>query len=206
MILCDRHLRYALGFSADFELMDATFELEQRGSPLEYGCLKVSPLDKNAIQPSSIDLRLGSEVRRFQHSCVPIRADEGYPDELIPAERLTGSLLLEPGEFVLAHTLETLSIPSVLTARVEGRSSMGRLGVTMHVTAGYIDPGFVGQVTLEIANLSRNHVKIPVGHRVCQLVVETMSGPSGRPYGSEGLGSHYQGQTGASPFSREPKA
>lgn len=167
------------------------------------GYLGVDPLTDVQIQPASIDLRLGGGVVRFKPSFGAVLANEGMkPDEVETETIPEGSYVwVRPGEFILGHTLETVRFPDDLCGRVEGRSSIGRLGLTMHVTAGFIDPGFHGQITLEIANLSRRAVCVPVGHRVCQLVVHTMLNRCLRPYGQSELGSKFSGeQRGAVPF------
>lgn len=105
-------------------------------------------------------------------------------------------MLIEPGEFMLATTKEYVKVPDDLVARVEGRSSLGRLGLTMHITAGYIDPGFEGNITLEIANLSNSSIRLYPNQRVCQIVFETMTTPSEIPYGHPSRNSKYMGQTG----------
>ncbi len=102
--------------------------------------------------------------------------------------------IIHPGEFALATTYETVKLPDDLVARVEGRSSMGRLGITMHVTAGYIDPGFHGKITLEISNIGKMPVALYTGQRVCQIVFETMTSPSEKPYGHPDRDSKYMGQ------------
>ncbi|HNS25832.1 MAG TPA: dCTP deaminase, partial [Methanobacteriaceae archaeon] len=102
--------------------------------------------------------------------------------------------IIHPGEFALATTYETVELPDDLVARVEGRSSMGRLGITMHVTAGYIDPGFRGKITLEISNIGKMPVALYSGQRVCQIVFETMTSPSLKPYGHPDRDSKYMDQ------------
>lgn len=104
------------------------------------------------------------------------------------------AFIIHPGEFALATTYEAVKLPDDLVARVEGRSSMGRLGITMHVTAGYIDPGFQGKITLEISNIGKMPVALYTGQRVCQIVFETMTSPSLRPYGHPERDSKYMGQ------------
>jgi dCTP deaminase len=105
------------------------------------------------------------------------------------------AFIIHPNEFALATTLEYVKVPDDLVARVEGRSSMGRLGVTMHVTAGFIDPGFEGKITLEISNIGAMPVALYPGQRVCQIVFETMTSPSEIPYGHPSRNSKYMGQT-----------
>jgi len=167
---------------------------------LESGKIIIEPLEKPEIQiqPSSVDLRIGSEFKGFRivrKPCID-PMDKGdlesymesfYIDEGEP-------FIIHPGEFALATTYETVKLPDDLVARVEGRSSMGRLGITMHVTAGYIDPGFQGKITLEISNIGKMPVALYTGQRVCQIVFETMTSPSQRPYGHPDRDSKYMGQ------------
>ncbi len=162
------------------------------------------------IQPASVDLRLGSQFQVFRNH------REGYIDpaekqdltEPYVAERF---FMLHPGDFVLGATDEWVSItgsgvriPEMgmtvgLAARVEGKSSLGRLGLLVHSTAGYIDPGFRGNITLELANVSRLPIRLTPGMRICQIRFELTSSPPLRPYGHAGLGSHYQDSIGAVP-------
>jgi dCTP deaminase len=153
---------------------------------LDAGSILIEPaLDlQRQLQPASIDLRLGREFRVFD-ACdeVLIRVEEG------------GAFEFRPGAFVLATTIERIRVPPNLVARVEGRSSIGRLGVIVHATAGFIDPGFEGEITLELANLSpRRRVLIP-GMRICQIVFHCLSSVVERPYGPE-RSSKYSGQRG----------
>jgi dCTP deaminase len=151
------------------------------------------------IQPASVDLRLGNDfvVYRTAHlSCID-------PHDVVSVQQYTDAVripdgdafILHPGEFALGHTLERVRVPDDLVARVEGRSSIGRLAVVVHATAGFIDPGFDGQITLELSNLGRLPVKLYPGMRISQVVFHTMTSPSERPYGV-GRGSKYQGQKG----------
>lgn len=157
--------------------------------------------DDVQIQPASIDLRLGAQIVRFKPSFAPVLADKGMNAEDTETELAEGVVRIKPGEFVLGHTMERVQLAPDLVGRVEGRSSIGRLGLTMHITAGFIDPGFNGQITLEIANLSRRTVLVPVGHRVCQIVVHQLSASAERPYGSGAVASKFGGvQRGAVPF------
>ncbi len=137
-----------------------------------------------AYQPASIDLRLGGHFLR-QHRRMEIEAKPG------------DVLTLLPGECILGHTLEEISLPDYLVARVEGKSTWGRRFLMVHSTAGFIDPGFCGQITLELHNLSPEAIVLPVGAPIAQISFEYLDAPAVRPYGSPGLGSHYQGQTGA---------
>ncbi len=165
------------------------------------GTIGVSPLDdpELQIQPASIDLRLGARfvVYRLPHvPCIDSRDPKsmtGYTEEIVIDEG--EAFVLQPGEFALGSTLERIRVPSDLVARVEGRSSIGRLAIVVHATAGFIDPGFEGEITLELSNLGRCAVKLYPGMRISQIVFHTMTSPAERPYGPQ-RGSKYQGQTG----------
>ncbi len=137
-----------------------------------------------AYQPASVDLNLGGHFLR-QHRRMEIDAKPG------------DVLTLLPGECVLAHTAQEIAVPDDLVARVEGKSTWGRRFLMVHATAGFIDPGFRGQITLELHNLSPEAIVLTVGDPIAQISFEYLDAPAQRPYGSPGLGSHYQGQTGA---------
>lgn len=168
---------------------------------LSRGDLKVGPLEDEAlqIQPASIDVRLSDEFviyRPSQVSCL----DPRDPHTLTAAsQRLRipegEAFVLHPGEFGLASTIEEVVIPRDLVATVDGRSSIGRLAVVIHATAGFIDPGFEGQITLELSNIGPIPVKLYPGMRVAQLVFHELKSPAALPYGVE-RGSNYQGQRG----------
>jgi len=165
------------------------------------GDLVVDPLDDldTQVQPASIDMRLGSEFLEFQRTNIPCihpnRAEEvdDYVRETYVEEG--GEFILHPGDFVLGTTKERVEIPDDLVATVEGRSSLGRLAVVIHATAGFIDPGFSGKITLELSNLGAAPVALSPGMRVSQLVFTELKSESTRPYGSE-RGSKYQDQDG----------
>lgn len=171
---------------------------------LASGDLEIGPLADSAlqIQPASVDLRLGSEFIIYkpgQIACL----DPRDPDTLTAAtETVTvgpdGAFILHPGEFALGSTVERVRIPSDLVARVDGRSSVGRLAIVVHATAGFIDPGFAGQVTLELSNLGRLPVRLYPGMRIAQISLHPLSSAAERPYGPE-RGSHYHGQMGPVP-------
>lgn len=168
---------------------------------LETGDLVVEPIDDldTQIQPSSIDLRLGEEFLEFQRTNIPCihpnREDEvsKYVTETHVPEG--GEFILHPGDFVLGTTKERVEIPSDLVAHVEGRSSLGRLAIVVHATAGLCDPGYEGQITLELSNLGAAPVALTPGMRVSQLTFTELRSPAERPYGAE-RGSKYQGQMG----------
>jgi len=165
------------------------------------GDLVVDPIDDldTQVQPASIDMRLGSEFLEFQRTNIPCihpnRAEEvdEYVRETYVEEG--DEFILHPGDFVLGTTKERVEIPDDLVATVEGRSSLGRLAIIIHATAGFIDPGFSGQITLELSNLGAAPVALSPGMRVSQIVFTELKSTSTRPYGSE-RGSKYQDQVG----------
>jgi dCTP deaminase len=179
---------------------------------LRDGDLVVEPIDDldMQVQPASIDLRLGSEFLEFQRtniSCIhPNRKEEvsEYVSETYVPEG--DEFILHPGDFVLGTTKERVEIPSDLLATVEGRSSLGRLAVVIHATAGIVDPGYKGQITLELSNLGTAPVALTPGMRVSQLIFTEMRSAAERPYGAE-RGSKYQDQDGpqASRIGEDPE-
>jgi dCTP deaminase len=167
---------------------------------LAEGRIMIEPLDDPdlQIQPASVDLRIGTRFILFRHARTPFidplaqdAADYTEPMEIGEDERF----ILHPGEFVLAATKERVRLPDDLVGRVDGRSSIGRLGLQMHATAGFIDPSFEGNITLELSNVGRMPVALHPNMRVCQISFEPLSSPAERPYGA-GRGSKYQGQSG----------
>jgi dCTP deaminase len=165
---------------------------------LAEGRIIIDPLDESSIQPSSVDLHVDRYFRVFRNDTTP------YIDPKEPQENLTelvevvegGAFILHPGEFVLGATLERIRLPDDLVARLDGKSSLGRLGLQVHSTAGLADPGFEGQITLELSNIASLPIAIYPGMRIAQLVFERLTTPADRPYGAGGLGSKYQGQRG----------
>jgi len=164
-------------------------ELRRR---LQDGSIRVEPLLdlETQLQPASIDLRLGHAFQRM-------RKAGAFPVSIVEIAQ-GDDFVLQPGELALGSTLERIAVPTDLVARVEGRSSVGRLGVLVHATAGFIDPGFEGEITLELANLGPTAVRLRPEERVCQIVFQTMTSPAERPYGPE-RGSKYHGQLGPTP-------
>jgi len=168
---------------------------------LEDGGLAVEPLEdpELQIQPASVDLRLGREFLEFQHTNIPCIHPESegeiaeYVDETVVDEG--EEFILHPGDFVLGTTIERVEIPPDLIAHVEGRSSLGRLAIVVHATAGLCDPGFAGKITLELSNLGAAPVALSPGMRISQLTFTRLSSPAERPYGEE-RGSKYQEQDG----------
>ncbi len=166
---------------------------------LKEGKIVIDPIkDEQQIQPSSVDMRLGDEFKVFKVIRKPYIDPKDEEDIAEYMESSTvpegEAFIIHPNEFALATTQEYVKVPDDLVARVEGRSSMGRLGVTMHVTAGYVDPGFEGRITLEISNIGAMPVALYPGQRVCQLVFETMTTPAELPYGHPKRNSKYMKQ------------
>jgi dCTP deaminase len=164
---------------------------------IEAGEIGIDPYDPSLIQPSSIDVRLGSKFLVFRNT------KRAYIDPRQPADDLMElielgdgggeQMYIHPGEFLLGATLETVRIPVDLVARLEGRSSLGRLGIVIHSTAGYVDPGFEGTLTLEISNLANLPIGLIPGMRIGQVSFMQMTTPAERPYGPA-RGSKYHGQ------------
>jgi dCTP deaminase len=158
----------------------------------------VEPFDVEMIQPSSIDVRLDRMFRVFENHKYP------HIDPSIEQADLTRLIepegddpfILHPGEFVLGSTLEVVSLPDDLAGRLEGKSSLGRLGLLTHSTAGFIDPGFSGHITLELSNVATLPIKLFPGMKIGQLCLFRLSSPADHPYGSDKYGSRYQGQRG----------
>ena len=168
---------------------------------LEGGRMKLEPYDPSMIQPSSIDIRLDRFFRVFENHRYPhIDPAIDQPDltRLVEPEG-DEPFILHPGEFALASTYEVITLPDDVAARVEGKSSIGRLGLLTHATAGFIDPGFSGHVTLELSNVATLPIKLWPGMKIGQLCMFQLSSPSEFPYGSEKYGSRYQGQRGPTP-------
>ena len=162
------------------------------------GRVRLEPYDEAMVQPSSVDVRLDKYFRLFDNHKYPfIDPAEDQPDltRLIEIER-DEPFILHPGEFVLGSTFEVVTMPDDLAARLEGKSSLGRLGLLTHSTAGFIDPGFSGHVTLELSNVATLPIKLWPGMRVGQLCFFRLSSPTENPYGSAKYGSRYQGQRG----------
>ena len=161
----------------------------------------IEPFDVEMVQPSSIDIRLDRMFRVFENHRYP------HIDPSIEQADLTRLIepegddpfILHPGEFVLGSTLEVVSLPDDIAGRLEGKSSLGRLGLLTHSTAGFIDPGFSGHVTLELSNVATLPIKLFPGMKIGQLCLFRLSSPADHPYGSEKYGSRYQGQRGPTP-------
>jgi dCTP deaminase len=168
---------------------------------LKSGGLHLDPFEPALVQPSSIDVRLDRLFRVFNNHLYT------HIDPAIQQDELTASVevadgepfVLHPGEFVLASTLEIITLNDQLAGRLEGKSSLGRLGLLTHSTAGWIDAGFSGHVTLELSNVANLPIKLWPGMRIGQLCIFRLSSPAEHPYGSAVYGSRYQGQRGPTP-------
>ncbi|AMO92004.1 dCTP deaminase [Corynebacterium simulans] len=163
--------------------------------------LAIEPYDAEMVQPSSIDVRLDKFFRVFNNSrYTHIDPKEEMPDLTSLVEVEEGdAFVLHPGEFVLGATFEKFTLPADLAGRLEGKSSLGRLGLLTHSTAGFIDPGFSGHITLELSNTANLPITLWPGMKVGQLAIFKMSSPAESPYGTGVLGSKYQGQRGPTP-------
>jgi dCTP deaminase len=161
----------------------------------------IDPYDEAMVQPSSIDFRLDRYFRVFENHRYPHIDPAADQSDLTRMVEPVGDepFILHPGEFVLGSTLEVVTLPDDLAARVEGKSSLGRLGLLTHATAGFVDPGFSGHVTLELANVATLPIKLYPGMKIGQLCFFQLSSPAEHPYGSAKHGSRYQGQRGPTP-------
>jgi dCTP deaminase len=165
---------------------------------IDSGRVRLEPYDDAMVQPSSIDVRMDKYFRLFDNHKYPfIDPAEDQPEltRLIEVER-GEPFILHPGEFVLGSSYEVVTLPDDLAARLEGKSSLGRLGLVTHSTAGFVDPGFSGHVTLELSNAATLPIKLWPGMKVGQLCFFKLSSPAENPYGSAKYGSRYQGQRG----------
>jgi dCTP deaminase len=168
---------------------------------LKSGQLGIDPFEDDLVQPSSVDVRLDNLFRvfnntRYTHIDPSVRQD----DLTTLVEPKEGEpFVLHPGEFVLGSTLERCTLPDNLAGRLEGKSSLGRLGLLTHSTAGFIDPGFTGHITLELSNVANLPITLWPGMKIGQLCLLRLTSPAEHPYGSSKAGSKYQGQRGPTP-------
>lgn len=168
---------------------------------LAAGRIVIDPLDESCIQPSSVDLTLDSRFLVFRNhtrAYIDVKRDNTDLTELV---EVSGDVpfILHPGEFVLGATFERVAVPDDLVARLEGKSSLGRLGLLIHSTAGYVDAGFDGQITLELSNVHNLPITLYAGMKIGQVSFLRMTTPAESPYGSGALGSKYHGQQGPTP-------
>jgi dCTP deaminase len=168
---------------------------------LESGRLGLDPFDEAMLQPSSIDVRLDRFFRVFNNTKYTHIDPSRQQDDLTSLVEADGDepFVLHPGEFVLGSTFETVSLPDDLAGRLEGKSSLGRLGLLTHSTAGFIDPGFEGHITLELSNVANLPITLWPGMKIGQLCLFRLSSAAENPYGSTAAGSRYQGQRGPTP-------
>ena len=177
-------------------LSDHTIKLEMAA-----GHIGVDPCDPSDIQPSSVDLHLGDDFQVFRNSRYPYIDPSREQPGL--TERVSASreepFVLHPGEFALGTTVERITLPADIVGRLEGKSSLGRLGLLIHSTAGYVDPGWEGRLTLELSNVANLPILLTPGMKIGQISFSRMTTAVDRPYGHPDLGSRYQGQSTATP-------
>jgi len=164
---------------------------------LAEGRIVIEPLGEDCIQPASVDIHLDRKMLVFRNSRRPyidVRTDISDLTEMVEIKG-EQPFILHPGEFVLGSTLENIELPDDLVARLEGKSSLGRIGLLIHSTAGYVDPGWRGHLTLELSNVANLPITLYYGMKIGQLSYLALSTPADNPYGSPGLKSKYQGQT-----------
>ncbi|MCB0912378.1 MAG: dCTP deaminase, partial [Propionibacteriaceae bacterium] len=165
------------------------------------GRVVLEPYEDAMVQPSSVDVRIDRWFRLFdnhKYAVIDPAEEQAELTHLVEVEP-DEPFVLHPGEFVLASTYEVVTLPDDIAARLEGKSSLGRLGLLTHSTAGFIDPGFSGHVTLELSNVATLPIKLWPGMKIGQLCFFQLSSPAEHPYGSATTGSHYQGQRGPTP-------
>ena len=186
----------ATGYGPRMLLSDRDLKLE-----IDKGNVGLDPYDPGLVQPASIDVRLDRHFRVFENHRYPhIDPAEEQPELTRPVQvEPDEPFILHPGEFVLGSTLELVSLPHDIASRLEGKSSLGRLGLLTHSTAGWIDPGFTGHVTLELSNVATLPIKLWPGMKIGQMCFFRLSSPAAQPYGSARSGSRYQGQRGPTP-------
>lgn len=168
---------------------------------IQRGRIVIEPLDWHCLQPASIDVHLDNKFRVFRNSRYPyidVRREMEDLTELVVIEG-DNPFVLHPNEFVLGSTLECVTLPDDIVARLEGKSSLGRLGLLIHSTAGYVDPGWEGHLTLELSNVANLPITLYYGMKIGQISFLKLTSAVEKPYGSRGLGSRYQGQRGPTP-------
>jgi dCTP deaminase len=166
---------------------------------LASGYVCIDPYDPQLVQPASVDVRLGNEFRVMRNSRLthidPFESQQRLMDTVTVPDG--EPFVLHPGEFALGHTAEVIGCPGDIVGIVNGKSSLGRLGIQVHATAGFIDPGFKGTVVLELSNVANLPILLRPGMKIAQMVFQRLDRPAERPYGHPDLGSKYQGQQGA---------
>jgi dCTP deaminase len=177
-------------------LSDRTIREELKG-----GGIVIEPLTDDAIQPSSVDLHVDRYFRVFRNDTTPYIDPKQHQEDLTELVEVgdDGAFILHPGEFVLGSTLERVGLPDDLVARLEGKSSLGRLGLLIHSTAGFVDAGWDGHLTLELSNVATLPIALYPGMKIGQISFLRMTTAAAHPYGSAATGSKYQGQRGPTP-------
>jgi dCTP deaminase len=170
-------------------------------SEIAAGRILIEPFDESLVQPSSVDVRVDRKFRVFHNARHPYIDVRKPMDDLTELVEITDDepFILHPGEFVLGQTLETITLPNDIVARLEGKSSLGRLGLLIHSTAGFVDPSWEGNLTLELSNVANLPITIYHGMPIGQISFMRMDGPVQSPYGSDAAGSKYQGQAEPTP-------
>lgn len=170
------------------------------------GRLRIEPWDPNMVQPASVDLKLGPSFRVFHNHRIRTIDLASPPRDLTELVTISESesFVIHPGEFVLGQTAESVELPEDIVARIEGKSSLGRLGLICHATAGFVDPGWRGTLTLELTNFNSVPIVLRPGLPIAQLSLMALDAPAERPYGHPDLGSHYHGQVEATESRYEP--
>jgi dCTP deaminase len=168
---------------------------------LAAGRIIIDPLSGDAVQPSSVDLHVDRYFRVFRNDTTPFIDPKQHQEDLTELVEVgeDGAFILHPGEFVLGSTLERVALPDDLVARLEGKSSLGRLGLLIHSTAGFVDAGWDGHLTLELSNVANLPIALYPGMKIGQISFLRMTGAAEHPYGSATTGSKYQGQRGPTP-------
>jgi dCTP deaminase len=184
--------------SCEFEMILSDRSIREE---IAAGRIIIDPFDPSCVQPSSVDLHVDGLFRVFRnHSLQVIDVKEQQESLTELVEIADGeAFILHPGEFVLGSTLERVALPGDLVGRLEGKSSLGRLGLLIHTTAGFVDPGFDGYLTLEFSNVANLPITVYPGMKIGQISFLKMTSPADVPYGSSALGSKYQGQRGPTP-------
>ncbi|MDP9356735.1 MAG: dCTP deaminase [Chloroflexota bacterium] len=177
---------------------------------LAEGTLIVDPIEPQQIQPASVDVRLDDRFLVFRNHTTDVIDPFNIPSDLMDLVKVSEGdpFVLHPGEFVLGSTLESIGLPDNIVSRVEGKSSLGRIGLLIHATAGFVDPGWErGQITLELSNVATLPIRLWPGMKIGQLSFHLLDAPAERPYGHPDLGSKYRGQQGpvGSKYHRNPK-
>ena len=194
--MCNTFANKSVAGGSPVVLSDRTIREE-----LDKGRIRINPLEPSCIQPASVDLHLDNKVLLFRNGERPYIDIRKPQEDLMQPTEIVGDVpfILHPGEFVLASTLEYIEVPDDIVARLDGKSSLGRMGLIIHSTAGYVDPGWKGNLTLELTNVARLLITLYYSMKIGQISFLRLTAPAERLYGSPGLGSKYQGQQEPTP-------